>query len=268
MKSSVLCLIFALSFASSNAWEIAPFDNGLTDFDSIEGKAQVLKELGYPGTTWRPSNTVEVLPTLDKHGLKLYATYVVLRATESECPIPEETIEEIEALKGRDTFVWLTIQGETSDEIAIDAISKIAGISEANGLKVALYPHYNFKLDTVANCLRFAKAVGKDNVGLTFNLCHFLKQNDESKLEETIGSIGDKLWLVSVNGADSGDTQSMGWDQLIQPLGQGSFDTQRVFSLLDNVGYDGPILLQCYNIPQADRKHLATSMASWKSIKE
>ena len=134
-------------------------------------------------------------------------------------------------------------------------------------MKVALYPHYNFKLDTIANCLRFANAVGKDNVGLTFNLCHFLKQNDESKLEETINSIGDKLWLVSINGADSGDTQNMGWDQLIQPLGQGSFDTQSVFTLLDNVGYDGPILLQCYNIPAPDKEHLAKSIHAWKRLK-
>ena len=263
MRNTLLTLIVALNLTSLNAWEIAPFDNGLNDFESIEEKAKILKELGYDGTTWRPSNTAEVLPILDKHDLKLYATYVVLRATETECPIPEETIQEIQVLKGRDTFVWLTITGNPSDDIAIDAISIIADVAKANGLKVALYPHYGFKLDTVANCLRLAKAAGRENVGISFNLCHFLKQNDEATLTKTIRSIGDKLWLVSLNGADSGDTQNMGWDQWIQPLGEGNFNMQPVLQELKKVGYEGPVLLQCYNIPQPDKEHLTTSINSW-----
>ena len=267
MKPKLLFLIITLNISTLNAWEIAPFDNGLNDFESIEEKAQVLKELGYDGTTWRPSNTAEVLPILDKHDLKLFATYVVLRASETACPIPEETIKEIQILKGRDTFVWLTITGNPSDAIAIDAISIIADIAKANGLKVVLYPHYGFKLDTVANCLRLAEAAGKNNVGIAFNLCHFLKQNDEATLNKTLRSIGDKLWLVSVNGADSGDTKNMGWDQLIQPLGEGSFEIQPVFQELKKIGYEGPILLQCYNIATPDREHLASSIKTWKSLK-
>ncbi len=266
MKVALASLIATLSLIYSYAWEIAPFDNGLDDIESIEAKASTLKELGYAGTTWRPSNTSEVLPILDKHDLKLFATYVVLRATETECPIPEETIREIEVLKDRDTFVWLTITGNPSDEITVEAISKVADISQANGLKVVLYPHYGFKLDTVANCLRLAEAADKDNVGVAFNLCHFLKQNDERELAQTIRSIGDKLWLVSVNGADSGDTRNMGWDQLIQPLGEGSFRIETVLQELGRVGYTGPILLQCYNIPQPDRQHLRTSIRNWNSM--
>ena len=266
MKRVLLTLAASFGILSLEAWEVAPFDNGLNDFETIEEKAKVLKQLGYNGTTWRPSNTAEVLPVLDKKDLKLYATYVVLRATETECPIPEETIQEIEVLKGRDTYVWLTIIGETSDQIAIEAISKIADISAANDLKVALYPHYGFKLDTVSTCLRLAKAAGKENVGLTFNLCHFLKQNNENNLANTIQSIGDKLWLVSVNGADSGDTRSMGWDQLIQPLGEGTFKVENVLRELKNVGYEGPILLQCYNIPQPDLLHLETSKKNWTTL--
>lgn len=268
MKHLLLTLITGLTLSSVNAWEVAPFDNGLNDFETIEEKVEILKQLGYSGTTWRPSNTAEVLPALDEHGLNLYATYVVLRATENECPIPEETIKEIEVLKGRDTYVWLTILGETSDQIAIEAIAKIADISKANGLKVALYPHYGFKLDTVETCLRLAEGAGKDNVGMTFNLCHFLRQNDEATLVETIRSIGDKLWLVSVNGADSGDTRNMGWDQLIQPLGEGSFNIQSVFTELKRAEYQGPILLQCYNIEAPDKEHLATSMKAWRRISD
>lgn len=267
MKYIGLFLLTSLLTTGLQSREIAPFDNGLNDFETYQAKVAVLKELGYTGTTWRPGDTTEFLYELDKADLKLYATYVVLKATPEDCPIPQTVRDEIRALRGRDTFVWLTIIGDTSDKIALKAIRTISTLAKANDLRVALYPHYGFKIDTVATCLRYANLVNEPHVGVSFNLCHFLKQNDEADLEPTLQSAASKLFLVSVNGADRGDTQSMNWDQLIQPLGEGSFDTGRVFDILKDISYKGPILLQCYGMDQRDSVHLQTSMATWKRIK-
>ena len=47
------------------------------------------------------------------------------------------------------------------------------------------------------------------------------------------------LFLVSINGADAGETQKMGWNRLIQTLDRGTFDNGKLLRLLDEIGYRG-----------------------------
>ncbi len=135
-----------------------------------------------------------------------------------------------------------------------------------NGLRVAIYPHTNCHTDTTDTALRLAKAAAKPNVGVAFNVCHFLKQNDEADLEKTPREAAPMLTIVSINDADSGDTRKMNWNKLIQPLGEGTFDNGKLLKLLDKLGYKGPIALQCYGIKQPAKEHLAQSMKAWKSM--
>lgn len=244
------------------------FDNGLTDVAGLDGKAALLKELGYSGIGWRPGRTAEMLAALDKHGLQMVATYVVLNATPDGCPLPAATVAEIDALKGRNTLVWLGVNGKSSDEVVVAAIREVAEVAQRNRLEVAIYPHVGFYTDTVAVALRLAKLADRPNVGVSFNLCHFLKLQDAAELEPTLRAAAPHLKLVSLNGADSGDTRAMAWDRLIQPLGKGSFDAAKVLRVLDDVGYRGPIGLQCYQIKQPAREHLGASIAAWRALQE
>ena len=59
----------------------------------------------------------------------------------------------------------------------------------------------------------------------------------------------------------------MDWDRLIQPLGDGSFDTYNLVKLLKNHGYEGKFGLQCYNIKQDCEEALTKSMNTWNSYK-
>lgn len=76
------------------------------------------------------------------------------------------------------------------------------------------------------------------------------------------------LYMVSINGADAGDTQQMGWDRLIQPLGEGTFDTYELVKALKDEGYGGKFGLQCYNIPQDCEIALTKSINTWKQYQE
>lgn len=49
------------------------------------------------------------------------------------------------------------------------------------------------------------------------------------------------LFLVSINGADEGNTHKIGWDRLIQPLGEGNYDVLNVLRILKDLGYKNPI---------------------------
>ena len=267
MKALIsLCLAALLPATAAEPRPLFAFDNGLNAVPALEGKAELLAKLGYQGIGWRPGHTAEMLAQLDKHGLEMSSTYVVLKASASGCPVPASIVTEIDVLKGRNTIVSLAIQGKSTDEIVVPALRKIAGLAARNGLNVALYPHVGLFTDTDANCLRLARLVGRPNVGVGFNLCHFLKQNDESTLEETLRAAAPLLRIVSISGADSGDTRHMQWDRLIQPLGRGSFDTRKLIELLDKIGYRGPVGLQCYQIKTPPAEHLAQSMDAWRAL--
>jgi hypothetical protein len=74
------------------------------------------------------------------------------------------------------------------------------------------------------------------------------------------------LLTVSINGADSGDTQHMTWSRLIQTLDRGSFDVSRVLKTLDRMGFTGSVGLQCYAIPGDPRGNLKRSIEAWRDL--
>lgn len=140
----LLCAITVLVSAASaeethsKSRAFFAFDNGLRQTDGLEEKAALLAQLGYDGIAWRPGKTAEMLEALDRHRMKMFATYVTLSADEEACRVPPGVVREIEALKGRDTIVWLTIGGKTSDEVVVEGIRRVCGVAEENGLQVAL----------------------------------------------------------------------------------------------------------------------------------
>lgn len=60
-----LAVLVFFTVLTLQARDIAPFDNGLNDIESLVDKAKFLKQLGYSGTTWRPGNTADILKALD-----------------------------------------------------------------------------------------------------------------------------------------------------------------------------------------------------------
>jgi sugar phosphate isomerase/epimerase len=76
------------------------------------------------------------------------------------------------------------------------------------------------------------------------------------------------LYMISINGADSGNTQEMNWDQLIRPLGEGTFDTWQLVKLAKDNGYKGLFGLQCYNIKQDCEAALKKSIDTWNVYKK
>jgi sugar phosphate isomerase/epimerase len=97
-------------------------------------------------------------------------------------------------------------------------------------------------------------------VGVTFNLCHWLKQDGPSDLESRLKLALPRLMLVTINGADP----EGGWDRIIQTLDRGSYDVCDFLKTLRRVGYRGPIGLQCYAIAGNKRDNLARSMKTWQ----
>jgi sugar phosphate isomerase/epimerase len=179
----------------------------------------------------------------------------------------------IALLKGRETMLWLNVNGrkyarasEEGDGIAVEVLREIADMAHESGLKVALYPHTGFYVESVDDSIRLVEKINRRNVGATFNLCHWLKVEGDKDYRPTLKRAADCLFQVSINGADAGDTKSMGWDRLIQPLGSGSYDVESLLVAIKDIGYAGPIGLQGYAVKGDSKENLTRSIQAWRKM--
>lgn len=244
------------------------FDNGVGRGGwTPEQQAKLLAELGYAGIGYSGTGQIpERLAAFDRHGLKVFSIYVASRLGPDGPSYDPELKTAIAQLKGRDTIIWLTVlgQAENGEEQAVAVVREVADLAAESGLRVALYPHVGFYVARVEDAVRIVKKVDRDNVGASFNLCHFLKLDDQKNIRARLEEALPHLYLVSINGADSGDTNQMGWDRLIQTLDRGGYDMRGLLALLKELGYRGPIGLQCYAIEGDPVDNLKRSMAAWR----
>ncbi|MEN6493998.1 MAG: sugar phosphate isomerase/epimerase family protein [Thermoguttaceae bacterium] len=247
--------------------------NGVEDAKHAtpEAQAAVLKELGYDGIG--PSGTMripEMLQALDAQGLKMSALYVGANLDPDQPKYEPGLPEAIQQLKGRETFIWLYVRSakhkpssEDGDPRAVEIIREIAAMAEQSGLRVALYPHTWFYVQRVEDAVRLAKKVDRKNVGVTFNLCHWLKLDEPKNMRPLLELARPHLFVVTINGADAGGKD---WGQLIQTLDRGTFDVAGFLATLRAMHFTGPIGLQCYGIKGEKYENLNRSMEAWKKL--
>jgi len=234
-------------------------------------QAEMLKELGYGGMAhlWL-GGLGERLKTLDARGLKLFQIYLRVSVDPKKRKYDPKLGESLKLLKGRGTILGLLVSGAkpssaASDARAVEIIREIADLAQPYGVRVALYPHTGDWLERVEDAVRVTKKVARKNVGVMFNLCHWMKVDDERNMEPLLKRAMPHLFVVTINGADGG-ASGAGWNRLIQPLGSGSFDIHRFLKVLTGLGYTGPIGLQCYGLRGDAREHLKQSMAAWRKL--
>ena len=58
----------------------------------------------------------------------------------------------------------------------------------------------------------------------------------------------------------------MSWDRLIQPLGRGSYDVEKLVRSLRELGYEGPVGFQGYGIKEDPEEVLRETMAAWQAM--
>ena len=253
---SVLCADSKSKFAP----EFFAFENGVR-FGPAEKQVSVLKELGYDSLgSAKPHNLSERLKLHKEADVPISSLYIGGPIGGKVNPVIEESIRQ---LKGYDTMIELYVQrgGKNTDEEAVAFVQKVADLAKASNLKVVLYPHAGFYVDTVGDGVRIAKLAKRDNVGVMFNLCHFLKVEPKSDLKKTLENACDLLWRASTCGADIGGNN---WGKLIQPLDKGTFDQVALLKMLKEVGFEGDVGLQSYGVKGDAKTNLSNSITAWK----
>jgi sugar phosphate isomerase/epimerase len=245
--------------------------------ETLQEQVELIREIGFEGLAGHQAQDYfKLRVALDEAGLTMPEVYWGITISENgDMTYNSELEEVIKDSKGRDLIVAMYINAdaflenkEEGDPLVSAAIGKLADFAAPFGVRVAIYPHLDNYCETSAHAVKLAKMTDRNNVGAIFNTCHLLKVEGEEGWQEKLVNALPYLYMISINGADSGNTKEMGWDQLIQPLGEGTFDTYELVKLAKDNGYEGLFGLQCYNIKQDCEVVLRKSMDTWKKYKK
>ncbi len=265
----LLGLLFPCLLRAEDDTPFAPalysFQNGIR-FDPVDEGVRLVKDLGYQGVgSVSPKNFGQFKAACDKEGLKVFSIYAGGTVNADGFSYDKDVSEAIAMLKGTDVLVELNVQRgkDPNDEQTVAFVKEIAGKAKESGLKVVLYPHANFHIERVDHALRIARSTGCDNVGVAFNLCHFLKVQPKDDLAATLREARPLLWSVSLCGADADGTD---WSTLIRPLDEGTFDQTKLLRHLRGIGFKGPLGLQCFNIKIDPGQNLERSIGAWRKL--
>ena len=239
----------------------------------------MLSELGYDGFGGRALDEI-MPPAIAARGLKFFNGYHVLTFDPAQPPPNAKLRHWLEVMRGCDTVLWLAlnkvmradgnayaVSSPEADAFVVGQVRAIADAAKASGVRVALYPHTGFWLARVEDAMRVADQVNRPDVGVTFNLCHWLKvEGAERDPVPVLRAALPRLMFITISGADMGETRTMAWDRLIQPLDSGSYDLRGFVRQFRAVGYSGPVGFQGYNIKAEPRDVLTRSIAAWRKL--
>jgi len=240
---------------------------------SAKEQVEMIRELGYAGIGCTAGKGLrEMAEELDKNGLRLFTVYLGINIDPDQPKYGTELKETIEILKGRNGMLWLFVLSKklkpsdsAGDPRAVEILCEVAEMAAEANVRVALYPHTGFWVERVEDAVRVAKKVDRSNLGVTFNLCHWLMVDDEKNAESLIKSAMPHLFVVTINGADGGGKD---WKTLIQTLDRGTFDMQRFLKTLYDCGYSGPIGFQGYGIGGDAHDNLKRTIDAWRQLND
>ncbi len=240
--------------------------------------AQVLADLGYSGLGGRPATAKAHATALQAKGLVFFNGYHVTNFGYGQTELPADLTKAVDDIAGSGSTLWLGVNKvafpagvragpEYGDTIVVPQLKQLLAYAKPKGVKVSLYPHTGFWAAQFEVCLRVANKVDDPSLGVTFNLCHWLKvEGSERDPLPLIKEALPRLNFITINGADTGDTQKLGWDKLIQPLGRGTYDVGAFVTKTRAAGYRGPFGFQGFGIKMDSRELLKETMDGWRKI--
>jgi len=276
MRSLIALFCSAVALVAADRAAFFAMDTAAR-LEPAEG-AQVLADLGYAGLGGRPSTASAHAKALQAKGLVFFNGYHVTNFAYDQTDLPPDLLKAVDDLAGTGGALWLAInkvqfpagllpRPEYGDTIVVPQLKRLVAYAGPKGVKVSLYPHTGFWAARFETCVRVAAKVESPSLGVTFNLCHWLKvEGSERDPLPLIKDALPRLNFVTVNGADTGDTQKFGWDKLIQPLGRGSYDVRAFVAKVRAAGYRGPFGFQGYGIKMDSKELLKETMVGWQKM--
>ncbi|AEI49685.1 sugar phosphate isomerase/epimerase family protein [Runella slithyformis] len=250
---------------------------GDSAYDTFDKQVELIKNAGFDGIEINQTQSFDGMKAaLDKH--RFTGAYFYVRVELKEPYIDKRLEEYIRQLRGSKTIIAPFIIADAArfkpsthgaDTLAVRLLTQISDWAKASGLEVALYPHYGFYVERTDHALALIRQINRKNVGLTFNLCHWLATTsaaERTQLKPHLKELQPYLKMMTVCGANDVITQQKTiWDDYILPLGTGSFDTYGLIRYaVKALKFNGPIGVQCYNIKGNKPQLVQTTIKVWR----
>ena len=84
-------------------------------------------------------------------------------------------------------------------------LREMSDLARDSGSQLLLYPHVSNWIERIEDAVRVAEKVDRPNVGVMFNLCHWLRVDPSRDYRSLLHRAMPRLWAVSINGADVHD---------------------------------------------------------------
>ena len=253
---------------------------GDSTYNTFDKQVELVKKAGFDGIEINQVDSFEGMKAaLDKH--QFTGSYFYIKLKLEEPYVDKRVAAYIQQLKGTNTIISPFIVSESkrfkpsshdADTLVVRLVRKIADWAKEADLEVAIYPHFSFVIERTDHALALVKQINRKNVGLTFNLCHWLattSQLERSELKSHLKELKPYLKMMTICGANDVMTQQKTvWDDYILPLGTGSFDTYGLLKyMLKDLKFKKPIGVQCYNIKGDKPQLVQNTITVWKGYK-
>jgi sugar phosphate isomerase/epimerase len=242
---------------------------------SPDAQAALVAELGFDGLAWGLEGLAAARFAAEQRGGDVISAYAVLDVDavtpNDDDPALASLVAAMEALRGGPGQLWLaltrsrTVPNDEAFDLPTAVLRRLLPHARRTGVEIALYPHHGFWLHGHGQALQLCEKVGAVEVGITFNLCHWLRAKEGEDVGAAVRALGQRLFAVTIHGADRDGED---WSTLIRPLGEGSFAVDALLRTLDAEGFEGPMALQGYGLRTPPREHLTASLAAWRRLHE
>ena len=261
----IICLLYTHQLKAQKLKnEFFVFESILTidpNYDTYDKKVKLIKETGFNGIEiFELDQFNKKYTSIQQHNFKGSFLYAKLDLDQEA--IDPRLFDAIRQLKGSGTIICPYIikknpsspgPNKETDRIAVKLLRELAELADWSGLQVAIYPHIYFYVEKIGHAMQIAKKVNRKNLGLTFNLCHWLATTNESErkeLKNDIKKLSPYLKMMSINGANNVFSKKPNiWEDYILPLDEGSFEVKELVRYVAvDLGLAIPIGIQCFNL--------------------
>jgi sugar phosphate isomerase/epimerase len=282
--SIFLCFLFNIGNAQKLANKFFTLHNiirGDSIYNTPDKQVELIKKAGFDAIEINQVENFEGMKaSLDKYQFKGAYFYIKLKLEEPN--FDKRLADYIQLLKGTNVIIAPFIVSESkkfkpsshdADTLVVRLVRQIAVMAKKSNLQVAIYPHYGFYVERTDHALALVKEINRKNVGLTFNLCHWLattSQLERSTLKPHLKALSPYLKMITICGANDVITQQKNiWNDYILPLGTGSFDTYDLVKyVVNDLKFKQPIGVQCYNIKGNKLLLVQNTITVWREYKK
>jgi sugar phosphate isomerase/epimerase len=253
--------------------------SGDPNYDNFDKQVKLVKDAGFAGIEiFELDDFNQKLATIQRHNFK--GSFLYAKVDLDERALDPRLLDAIVQLKGSETIICPYIikkdvvphqSDKSTNKAAVQLLRKLAEAADQSGLEVAIYPHLNFYVEKTEHAMLIAKKVNRKNLGLTFNLCHWLATTNEqerSELKNELKKLAPVLKMMSINGANNVLSKKANiWEDYILPLDEGSFDINELVRYVAvDLGLTIPIGIQCFNL-KSDEELVKRTMSKVNDMK-